>query len=75
MVKAIRRELTVQRDHMIQIRLPELKQGTHVEMILLIEELPAQQRSLCAIIGTGKGSFKTPEEVDAFLHRERAQWD
>ena len=26
-------------------------------------------------IGSGKGLFKTPEEVDAFIRAERAQWD
>ena len=26
-------------------------------------------------IGSGKGLFETPEEVDAFIRSERAQWD
>lgn len=26
-------------------------------------------------IGAGKGSFKSPEEADEFIHRERALWE
>jgi AbrB family looped-hinge helix DNA binding protein len=26
-------------------------------------------------IGAGAGAFKSPDEVDAFIRRERAQWD
>ncbi len=26
-------------------------------------------------IGSGTGSFKTPDEADAFIRSERAQWD
>ena len=26
-------------------------------------------------IGAGKGTFETPDQVDAFIRSERAQWD
>ncbi|MDY6805144.1 MAG: hypothetical protein SXA11_15235 [Cyanobacteriota bacterium] len=30
--------------------------------------------SLKSIIGTGKGSFTTPEEADNFINQERDKW-
>lgn len=30
---------------------------------------------ISAFIGAGKGLFKTPEEVDAFIRSERDRWD
>ena len=34
-----------------------------------------ETRPLTSIIGTGKGSFATPEEVDRFIREERDVWD
>lgn len=33
------------------------------------------QRPLTSFIGTAKGSFTTPEEVDQFIRQERDAWE
>ncbi len=34
----------------------------------------APKRPLSSILGTGQGSFPTPEEADAFIRAEREAW-
>ena len=34
----------------------------------------AKPKYLRAIIGTGKGCFKTPQEADEFIRKERDKW-
>lgn len=76
MVQAIRQEVTVQKDSVIEIRSPILKPGAHVEVIILLEENGIKKKqNLGSLIGTGKGSFATPEEVDAFIRGERDKWE
>lgn len=64
MVKAIRQEVTVQKENVIEIHSLALKLGTHVEVILLL-----------SFLGKGKGSFISSNEVDAFIWGERNQWE
>jgi hypothetical protein len=75
MVKAIRQEITVQKDSVIEIHSLALKPGIHVEVILLLEEESSQKGTLLSLLGTGKGSFASSEEADAFIRRERNQWE
>jgi hypothetical protein len=75
MVQAIRQEVTVQKDSMIEIHSPALKPGSHVEVILLIEEVSIKKQSLSSLIGTGKGSYASPSEADAFIRGERDKWE
>jgi hypothetical protein len=53
---------------------PELPVGTQAEVIVLEEQSAPSKRRLTQIIGQGRGAFKTPEEVDAFLRNEHDQW-
>lgn len=79
MVQAIRQEMTVQKDHVIEIHSQALKPGAHVEVIVLLkDEGPspvAKKDRLLSLLGAGKGSFSSPQEVDAFIRRERDQWE
>ena len=36
---------------------------------------PNKKTSLKSIIGSGKGCFTTPEEVDNFINQERDKWE
>lgn len=76
MINAIKKEVTVQSGGLIEIRSPELKAGMRAEVIVILEEARQPQRRLLRnIIGTGKGSFSSPEEADAFIRRERDAWE
>jgi hypothetical protein len=76
MVKAIRQEITVQRDNVIEIHSLALKSGAHVEVILLLQdEQPPLKKHLLSLLGKGKGSFSSPEEADSFIRRERNKWE
>jgi len=76
MVQAIKQELTIQKDSILEIHSSMLKPGTHVEVIILLKESESLKKSsLCSLIGSGKGSFSSPEEVDTFIRRERDKWE
>jgi len=38
------------------------------------DRVVAKPKSLTAMIGTGKGCFKTPQEADDFIRSERDKW-
>ncbi len=51
MVQAIRQEMTVQKDSVIEIHSSILKSGAHDEVIVLLDENPAvRKKSLSAMI-------------------------
>jgi hypothetical protein len=76
MVQAIRQEITVQTDNVIEIRSSALKTGTQVEVILLLpENAPPQKSSFSSLMGKGKGSFNSPSGADAFIRAERNKWE
>lgn len=75
MVQAIRQEITVEKDSIIEIHSPILKSGDHVEVIILVEaNLSLHCQSLSSLLGRGKGSFKSSEEADTFIRNERDGW-
>ena len=76
MVQAIRQDLTVEKDNVIEICSPVLKSGAHVEVIILFKENgKISKRSLQALIGSAKGAFDSPKQVDDFIRRERDTWE
>ena len=79
MVTAIRQQVTVQPGGVIEVRSPELTPGAQAEVIVLIEAAPATgvapKRTLSSFIGAGKGSFRSVEEVDAYIRELRDEWD
>jgi len=75
MVQAIRQKVIVQTGGRIEIHVPEFSPGTHAEVIVLEDGPPAKKQKLRSLIGSGKGSFSTPEKADTFLRRERDSWE
>ena len=75
MVQAIKEHVVVKEGGLIEIRRPELPPGTAAEVIVMIEEAVEPPPSLASLIGTGRGLFGSPEEVDAYLREERDSWE
>jgi hypothetical protein len=76
MLVAIRKTVTVEQGGVVRVTSSELQPGTSVEVIVLFE--PAAQAvapTLSSLIGRGKGSFSSVEEVDRFIRSERDEWD
>ena len=75
MVQAIRQEVTVSEDNVIEIHSPILKAGVQVEVIVLLAEghKTEKKKNLSSLIGKGKGkgSFDSAKEADAFIRGER----
>ncbi len=76
MVRAIKQEITIQSPGRLEISSPELIYGARAEVIVILEESKPKRRfDLRRIIGTGKGCYSSPDEVDAFLRGERDEWE
>jgi len=77
MATAIRKTVTVQPGGRIELSSPELTPGARAEVIVLVEDgkPEAPGRPLASFVGACKGSFRTAEEVDEFLRRERDAWE
>ncbi|MBI1801297.1 MAG: hypothetical protein HYR71_06680, partial [Chloroflexi bacterium] len=72
MTHAVRQKVIVGPDGVIEVRPPELPPGTVIEVIVLVEDLPAPAPVLVQMLGAAKGSFATPAEADEFIGEERA---
>jgi hypothetical protein len=75
MTQAIREQVTVEQEGVIEIHHPDLSLGMKAEVIVLVEKAPAEPSPLASFIGKGKGCFTTASEVDAFLRSERESWE
>lgn len=75
MLHAIRQKITVQAGGRIELCAPELAEGTQAEVIVIEEPAAHAVRSLCELLGQGRGAYATPEAADAFLRGERDAWD
>jgi hypothetical protein len=75
MIQAVKQLVTVQADGLIQVRVPEFKQGTIAEVIVLQSSEPTKKITLTSFIGRGKGCFSTAKEADVFIRRERQSWE
>jgi len=74
MISGVRTRVTVQPGGLIEIRSDELPEGTVVEVIVLLDSLPAgatQPKGLSRFIGAAKGNFSSIAEVDQFIRQER----
>jgi hypothetical protein len=78
MLNAIRRQTIVKPGGIIELTLPELPEGTVVEVIVLVENSDnlTQESTplLTSLIGSAPGSFATPEEADQFIREQRDEW-
>ncbi|MCX7015210.1 MAG: hypothetical protein NTW86_22090 [Candidatus Sumerlaeota bacterium] len=79
---AIRKKTVVRPDGVIELRSTEFPSGTPVEVIVLAadiptraEEAPMEGQPMSAMIGSAKGLFRSVQEVDEYLQRERDSWD
>ena len=76
MLKGLRQKAIVKPGGVVQICSPELPTGATVEIIVLIESPTDKSKSsLTSFIGSAKGSFATPEEVDQFIRQEQDAWE
>jgi hypothetical protein len=69
---------TVQAGGKIEVRAPDLPLGQPVEVIIrLANGHPNGRRSIVDILAECPGglTFKTPEDVDAYIREERDSWD
>ena len=75
MLKGLRQKAIVKPGGVVEICSPELPAGATVEIIVLISPTDQSKKSLTSFIGSAKGSFATPEEVDKFISQERDAWE
>ena len=79
MIQPLRRNVVVQEGNQIILRVPELKPGTEAEVTVFPKPETAEpagpefRRS--SLIGSCKGMFKSAQEIDEFLDKERSSWD
>lgn len=72
----IRKKVLVHPGGSIEIRSDELREGTEAEVIIIVRtEDESMPTNYVALFGSGRGSFATPREADAFLRRERDAWE
>ena len=73
MVQAIKQTVTIQPGGRIEVLSSEFPVGAQAEVIVLVDrDMPMKCYS--DLIGSGRGTFATPNEVDAFLGKERDAW-
>jgi hypothetical protein len=77
MLNGLRQKTVVQPNGTVMIQSSELPLGATVEVIVLVDPQPLEplELPLTSLIGTGQGSFSTPEEADQFIRRERDLWE
>jgi hypothetical protein len=79
-VTAIKQQVIVQPGGVIEIRSPELTPGASAEVIVLVgDNGPAGPQpppsTWAAFMGSGRGRFKSVEEIDAYVRGLRDEWD
>ena len=74
MVRAIKQTVTIQPGGRVEITSDELPEGRQAEVIILVNS-DAPVKKYLSLFGSGKGGFATPEQADAFLRRERDEWE
>ncbi|MGD0899636.1 MAG: hypothetical protein ABR915_17535 [Thermoguttaceae bacterium] len=76
---SLKQQVIVGTDGLIVIRVPELKAGSRAEVIVVGQEGgtggQGPRPDLPSLIGSCRGMFRSPEEADELLRRERDAWD
>ncbi|HET6569119.1 MAG TPA: hypothetical protein VFG50_14225 [Rhodothermales bacterium] len=77
MVQAVRKRVTIKRGGIVEMQDPELPEGAEAEIIILLNSQPSGQDlpPLTELVGSAKGVFKSPEEIDAYIRDLRDEWD
>jgi hypothetical protein len=74
MLRAIKQRAVVRPGGVIEVRSPDLPEGSTAEVLILVEASAGARRPLATPVGAGKGGFAAPEEVARFLRHERDAW-
>ncbi|HJU04690.1 MAG TPA: hypothetical protein VJ692_06010 [Nitrospiraceae bacterium] len=74
MSSVLKQKVTIQPGGIVHIQSAELTPGATADVIIIPETPPAASSSLARLIGTAKGGFASPSDVDAFIRRERDAW-
>jgi len=69
MLQTIKERVTVKPGGVIELRHPELPEGTEAEVIIMVEQPGTELPLLASFIGKGKGSFSNASKVDALNPR------
>ena len=75
MSSLVRQRVRVETNGLIQIRVPELKDGTLADVIVIGLPADGAESGLVKFIGLGKGCYASVEEVDSFIRKERDSWE
>jgi hypothetical protein len=73
-------ETTVLPGNRVEFTAPQLPEGARIEVTVTVppQPVPLRRRSMIEFLKTlppGPLVFKTPAEVDLYLHEERDSWD
>jgi len=80
MVQAIRKRVRVGAGGVVEVRDPQLQEGSEAEVIVLLDETAAtpsaeDASALANIVGSGSGLFSSAEEIDQYIRDLRDEWD
>jgi hypothetical protein len=72
---AIQQDTTVQPGGVIHIHSDKLTVGSHARVTVIVDSaISPGLPTMRSLIGAAPGGFKSPAEIDAFLHAERDSW-
>ncbi len=74
MLTAIKENVEVLDGGILQLHSSNLKPHTMVSVSAILETKEPSLINLSEMIGTGKGLFKSVDEVDGFIRNEREEW-
>lgn len=79
-MQAVKARVRVGAGGAIELRDPALPEGAEAEVIVLVD--PTSEAAtgkellpLASMFGAARGTFRTPEEVDAYIRELRDEWD
>ena len=75
MGQTLRQRVTIQPGGKIILQSPDLRAGEEVEVIASV--MPSAERDLSplSLVGSGKGLYKSADDVDAYINSERDSWE
>ncbi|MGH2598018.1 MAG: hypothetical protein ACRDJ9_01370 [Dehalococcoidia bacterium] len=70
----VRRRVLIELGGVIRIQSDELPAGAEADVVVYIRS-QTQPGRYASLFGSGRGAFRSPDEADAFLRRERDAWE
>ncbi len=74
MLPMLKQKVTVQQGGVVHVQSSELVPGSTAEVIIIPDRGVLPALKLADLLGSAAGGFVSPEEVDAFVRRERDAW-